>query len=77
MVEAWSYQSIVGMMLLYLLSITRPDIAFAVSQVVRSDPITLRNRVMQHQDEHPILTSDIRQIFDCSSERLVKSDLQC
>jgi hypothetical protein len=34
MVESWSYPSIVGM-LLYLSSNTRPDIAFAVSQVAR------------------------------------------
>jgi len=32
--ETWSYPSIFGM-LLYLTSNTRPDIAFAVSQVAR------------------------------------------
>jgi hypothetical protein len=34
MTEEWSYPSIVGM-LLYLSTNTRPDIAFAVSQVAR------------------------------------------
>jgi hypothetical protein len=34
MEESWSYHSILGM-LLYLSTKTRPDVAFAVSQVAR------------------------------------------
>jgi hypothetical protein len=47
MTKEWSYPSIVGM-LLYLLMNTRPDIAFAVSQVTRSlASVTAQNSLMQ------------------------------
>ena len=47
--ETWSYASIVGM-LLYLSMHTRPDLAFAVSQVSRftSDPREPHNKAVKY-----------------------------
>jgi hypothetical protein len=52
MEEDWSYPSIIGM-LLYLLTNTRPDIAFAISQVVRFNHNPKKSH--HHQDDCLIL----------------------
>ena len=60
MKERWSYSSIVGM-LLYLSTNTRPDIAFAVSQVARFS--------MSPRQSHATAIKTIARYLKCTAEK--------
>ena len=47
--ETWNYRSVVGVMMMYLATNSRPDIAFAVNQVARfsNDPKGIHERAVK------------------------------